>query len=234
MNQIRVAVVDDHPYMREGLKDLLAVDDEFELISESGSSDDARRALDEAEPHIAVDDLSLPSTEDGLDLVRWIRQYHPQVRVLVLSMLDEALYAERLLRLGVNGYLMKDAAGDELMNALRNVAKGRRHLSQQMHERMVELIRSTARSSGGSGTTHLDPIKSLSAREIEVLRLLGYGVATRDLAKELNMSVKTVDAHRRRLREKLGLRTTSELIRYASQWIAEQGTQAAQSGQRSR
>jgi len=213
----RIVIVDDHPFVREGLKQLLAGQNEFQLAGEASSIADARTAIASQNPDVAVVDLAL-GADDGVDLVRWIRSSHPNVRVLVLSMQDEALYAERLLRLGVSGYVMKNVAGTDFLGALRKVARGQRHVSAAMGERLLTQV---ARGRGPG--VDEDPVSALTERELEVFRLIGEGISTREISQRLDLSMKTVDAHRRHMREKLNLRSTSELIRYATQWVSDRG-----------
>lgn len=217
MEQSRIVIVDDHPFVREGLKQLLAGQGDFQLIGEAASLKDAQALIDQVPPDVAVVDLTL-GPDDGVDLVRWIRERHPEVRVLVLSMQEEALHAERLLRLGVSGYVMKNAAGTDFLGALRKVARGQRHLSSAMGERLLSQL-----ARGRSPGPDEDPVSSLTERELEVFRLIGAGISTREISQRLNLSMKTVDAHRRHMREKLNLRSTSELIRYATRWVADRG-----------
>jgi DNA-binding NarL/FixJ family response regulator len=213
-NATRILIVDDHPFVREGLKQLLAGQAEFTLVAEASTAAEAQNAAQRFAPEVLVVDLAL-GQDDGTELIRWFRTQHPTTRILVLSMQEEALYAERLLRLGVNGYVMKNAAGTDFLGALRKVARGQRHLSPAMGER---LLAKAAR--GRSGAADEDPVSGLTERELEVFRMLGGGVSTREIAQQLNLSMKTVDAHRRHMREKLNLRSTNELIRYATQWVA--------------
>ncbi|MFO7306401.1 MAG: response regulator transcription factor [Gammaproteobacteria bacterium] len=214
--QTRIVIVDDHPFVREGLKQLLAGQAEFVLSAEAATIEDAQAVIASEQPDVAVVDLAL-GNDDGIDLVRWIRSEHPDVRVLVLSMQDEALYAERLLRLGVSGYVMKNVASQDFLGALRKVARGQRHLSAAMSERLLSQV-----ARGRMPVQDEDPVSALTERELEVFRLIGQGVSTREIAQQLSLSMKTVDAHRRHMREKLNLRSTSELIRYATQWVADQ------------
>jgi DNA-binding NarL/FixJ family response regulator len=215
--QTRIVIVDDHPFVREGLKQLLAGQTEFLLAAEASSIPDARTAIAAHNPDVAVVDLAL-GADDGVDLVRWIRSSHPNVRVLVLSMQDEALYAERLLRLGVSGYVMKNVAGTDFLGALRKVARGQRHVSAAMGERLLTQV-----ARGRAPGADEDPVSALTGRELEVFRLIGEGISTREISQRLELSMKTVDAHRRHMREKLNLRSTSELIRYATQWVSDRG-----------
>lgn len=214
-NGTRVVIADDHPLVREGLKQLLSGQPEFKLVGEASSALQAREAIAAQIPDISVVDLSL-GADDGIELIRWIRQHYPDVRIVVLSMQDEALYAERLLRLGISGYVMKSAAESDLLTALRKVARGQRHLSTEMSER---LLSKAARGRLAEGEE--DPVASLTERETEVFRLIGQGVSTREISNRLTLSMKTVDAHRRHIREKLNLRSTGELVRYATRWVAD-------------
>lgn len=211
----RILIVDDHPFVREGLKQLLAGQSDFVLQGEAASVQAAQTAIQGEEPDVAVVDLAL-GPDDGIELVRWIRSGHPNVRVLVLSMQDEALYAERLLRLGVSGYVMKNVAGTDFLGALRKVARGQRHVSSAMGERLLSQV-----ARGRSPAADEDPVSALTDRELEVFRLIGEGISTREISQRLDLSMKTVDAHRRHMREKLNLRSTSELIRYATQWVSD-------------
>jgi DNA-binding NarL/FixJ family response regulator len=220
----RIVIVDDHPFVREGLKQLLAGQTEFELIGEASSVSEAQAKIAQQEPDVAVVDLAL-GHDDGIDLVRWIRQHHPNVRVLVLSMQDEALYAERLLRLGVSGYVMKNVAGTDFLGALRKVARGQKHVSAAMGERLLSQV-----ARGRALAADEDPVSALTERELEVFRLIGEGISTREISQRLELSMKTVDAHRRHMREKLNLRSTSELIRYATQWVADRANNAGTAG----
>jgi DNA-binding NarL/FixJ family response regulator len=215
--QTRIVIVDDHPFVREGLKQLLAGQSEFSLVAEASTLSDAKTAIADKMPDVAVVDLAL-GTEDGVELVRWIRQSHPDVRVLVLSMQDEALYAERLLRLGVSGYVMKNVAGTDFLVALRKVARGQRHVSAVMGERLLTQV-----ARGRAPAVDEDPVAALTERELEVFKLIGEGISTREISQRLTLSMKTVDAHRRHMREKLNLKSTSELIRYATQWVSDRG-----------
>ena len=177
--QTRIVIVDDHPFVREGLKQLLAGQNEFLLAAEASSIADARTAIAAQNPDVAVVDLAL-GADDGVDLVRWIRSSHPSVRVLVLSMQDEALYAERLLRLGVSGYVMKNVAGTDFLGALRKVARGQRHVSAAMGERLLTQV-----ARGRAPGVDEDPVSALTERELEVFRLIGEGISTREISQRL-------------------------------------------------
>jgi len=210
----RLIIIDDHPLVREGLKQLLAGQPDFQIAGEASNAAQARQLLAQTRPDVAVLDLTL-GQDDGIELTKWIRENHPEVRILILSMQEEALYAERLLRLGVSAYVMKSAAETDFLNALRKVARGQRHLSAEMSER---LLSKAARGQLASGDD--DPVTALTHRELQVFQMIGGGVSTREIADQLQLSMKTIDAHRRHMREKLNLRSTSELMRYAARWVA--------------
>lgn len=210
----RILIVDDHPLVREGLRQIIADSHEFEPVTDAANVAEAREALSRDPFDVAVVDLSL-GRDDGLDVVRWIGEQYPAVKVLVLSMLDEALYAERLLGMGVQGYLMKSAAGAEFLSALRSVARGETYVSAAVAERLAR------RASRRNDSHSEDPVRALTARELEIFELLGTGAGTREIAEQLGLSVKTIDAHRSNIRDKLSLRTSRELGRYAMSWVAE-------------
>jgi len=216
----KILIVDDHPFVREGLKQLLATQSEFTVAAEASTIAAAQSIVDVSVPDIAVVDLTL-GADDGIELVRWLRAHHPGIAVLVLSMQDEALFAERLLRLGVQGYVMKNVAATDFLAALRRVARGQKHVSTLVGERLLTQV---ARGRAVEGE---DPVGALTDRELGIFRLIGAGISTREIADRLDLSMKTVDAHRRHMREKLNLRSTSELIRYATQWVADRSTGAA-------
>ncbi len=210
----RVLIVDDHPVMREGLQELLAQHSDLHVCGQADNIVNALAEIDRSHPDAIVLDLTL-GAEDGVDLIRKLRETHPEIRILVLSMHDELLYAERLLSLGVNGYIMKQEAATEFLRALRKVIAGEMYVSQAVNARLLEQIaRSRPRGAAGSG------LDTLTSREREVLELTGQGRTTREIATALAMSEKTVDSHRRNIRDKLGLHSSSELLRYAFRWVS--------------
>jgi len=211
----RIVIVDDHPVMREGLQELLLQHPDLQVCGQADTIANALAEVDRSKPDTVVLDLTL-GAEDGVDLIRRLRETHPTIRILVLSMHDELLYAERLLSLGVNGYIMKQEAATEFLKALRKVAAGEVYVSPAVNARLLEQIsRSRARQAGASG------LDTLTGREREVLKLTGQGRTTREIAQALAMSEKTVDSHRRNIRDKLGLHSSSELLRYAFRWVSD-------------
>ena len=200
----RVLIVDDHPIVRQGLKRMIDAEDDLEVCGEADSEPNARSAVRDLDPDIVIVDLSLQDG-DGLELVRAVHAHHPEVPMLVLSMHDEAIYAERMLAEGASGYIMKQAAADQLLTALRTVLQGDTYLSAEM-----AAVHKEAANKIGS-----DPLQRLSNRELQVLNLVGRGVSSRDIATELGLSVKTVESHRQSIKRKLHLLTNSQLIKYA-------------------
>jgi len=203
----RVLIVDDHPIVRQGLKRMIETEPDMEVCGEAATEAQARRAIRELMPDIVIVDLALQEG-DGLELVRDVHAHHPDVPMLVLSMHDETIYAERLLAEGASGYIMKQAAADQLLNALRAVLRGERYLSEQLAQTLG------VRDGGAEGDV-VDPVRRLSNRELQVLNLVGRGVSSRDIAAELGLSVKTVESHRQSIKRKLNLATNSQLLQYA-------------------
>jgi DNA-binding NarL/FixJ family response regulator len=211
----RVLLVDDHPLLREGLRELLRPETDFEVCGEAGSIAAAASAIAELEPDVMVVDLTLGG-EDGVDLVTLAAQRFPKLRILVLSMHDEALYAERLLQLGAHGYLMKHESAPVLLAALRKVAGGELYVSSGLSSRLLGKVAANRDHGHHSG--------GLTDRELEVLTAIAKGLGTQEIAAALQMSAKTVDSHRRNIREKLGLRNATDLVRYAVRWAGENTT----------
>ncbi|MCS6947958.1 MAG: response regulator transcription factor [Steroidobacteraceae bacterium] len=204
----RVLIVDDHPIVRQGLKRMIDAESDLKVCGEAESEPQARRAVKELTPDAVIVDLSLRDG-DGLELIRAVHAHHPQVSMLVLSMHDEAIYAERMLSEGARGYIMKQAAADQLLTALRKVLDGETYLSEEMH--------ALHRSGGGAAR---NPIERLSNRELQVLNLVGRGISSRQIAAELGLSVKTVESHRQSIKRKLHLTTNAQLLKYAINWFA--------------
>jgi DNA-binding NarL/FixJ family response regulator len=209
----RILIVDDHPIVREGLTHLLQAHEDLRVCCVAGSAEEAMAAVT-CQPDLAIVDLSLHSNS-GLDLVKTLRQHYPTLAILVLSMHDEALFAERALRAGANGYLMKLEATERILNAIREVLAGNIYLSAAMHDKLARALTVPRKLPTGS-------IANLSEREFEVLHLIGLGFSTREIAGKLNRSVKTIEAHQANIREKLAIPNGKELMRFAIQWIETQ------------
>jgi DNA-binding NarL/FixJ family response regulator len=215
MTPFRVLIVDDHPIVRLGLTRLLSEEADITVCGEAGDAPSALEAVARHEPQAAIVDISLSGTS-GLDLVRTIKRERPELVVLVVSMHDEALYAERALRAGASGYVMKQEAMEVIIKALRRVLSGEIFLSDAMSGK---LLRRFAQGSAAVDHREGSPLASLSDREFEVLRLIGQGFGTREIAEILRISIKTVESHRAHLKEKIKLSSGTELARYAALWV---------------
>jgi DNA-binding NarL/FixJ family response regulator len=213
----RVLIVDDHPAVREALALRIGRQDDLEVCGEAADISDALRLIAETKPDVAVVDISL-KTGNGVDLIKRIKDRDDHVRILVWSMHGESLYAERALRNGALGYINKDQATDQIVEAIRRVLAGKVWLSEAMAERMLQ----RAVGTGGDEVTR-SPLDTLADRELEVFRLIGQGVKTAEIAERLHLSVKTVETYRDRIRKKLDLIDGTELTRYAVQWVLEHG-----------
>jgi len=207
-----VLVVDDHPVFRKGVVQLLSDEPDIEVRAQAGTSAEALDAIRHNDIDLAVVDISLEGGPNGIELTKSIRAERPRLPVLVLSMHDETLYAERALRAGARGYVMKREALDQFITAVRTVLRGEIFISPSMSNRMVyDHIH--------GGDYSRSPVDRLSDRELEVLQLIGKGHEVRDIAKGLHLSAKTVEAHRAHIKEKLNLANAREVARFATNWL---------------
>jgi DNA-binding NarL/FixJ family response regulator len=213
--QRRVLIVDDHPIVRQGLRRMIEPEPDLVVCGEVQTEREARAAIRALSPDVVIVDISL-AQGDGLELVRDVHAQRPDLPMLVLSMHDELIYAERLLAAGASGYIMKHAASDQLLIALRQVLSGDVYLSESL---AANLGRSGAEGASGAAGTG-DPIDRLSNRELQVLSLIGRGLSSREAAESLGLSVKTVETHRQSLKRKLNLATNAQLLQYAINWYA--------------
>jgi DNA-binding NarL/FixJ family response regulator len=207
----RILVVDDHPIVRQGLALLINREADLLVCGEAEDAMGAMHVLASAKPDVLIVDLSL-SGPDGLDLLKNIRTTHPALPVLILSMHDELIYAERALRAGANGYIMKQVATEKVLVAVRRILAGEIYVSDRIANRMLKHYIT------GSGTTRQSSIADLSDRELEVFRLIGEGHGTRQIAEELHLSIKTVESYQAHIKDKLSLRSSRELMQHAIQW----------------
>ena len=210
--RIKVFIVDDHPVVRQGLNLLLRLEPDMICCGEAETVPEALRGIEIAKPDVAIVDLSLKDTS-GLELVKDLHAYHPEIPVVVLSMHDETLYAERVLKAGAKAYLMKDEAQETILAAIRKVAAGGLYLSERMSGRLLSMFLQGTSAPGNS------LISQLSDREIEVFELIGRGVTTREIAGKLNLSIKTVEAHREHIKKKMKLSDATELLQHAIHWV---------------
>ena len=209
----RVLIVDDHPMLRRGLGMLIEQEHDLKVCGEAADITGAHAALKQTQPDIVVLDLSLRASS-GIGLIKHIRRKYGQLPILVFSMHDEDIYAERLLNAGANGYIMKEAPADQLITALRRVLAGGSYVSEHVETSRIERLAVGERKQTG------DPIDRLSNRELEVLDLIGRGRTGRQVAEGLELSLKTVDCHRQRIRKKLGLKNSAQLAQFAAHRLA--------------
>jgi DNA-binding NarL/FixJ family response regulator len=208
----KVIIVDDHPIVRQGLALLINQAGDLVVCAEAEDALGALEAIKQHKPNIVVVDLSLKESS-GLDLIRDIRSQFPGVPTLVLSMYDESLYAERSLRAGARGYVMKQMAPEHVIEALRRVLEGEIYVSETMAARLLNKL------VGGGGAQNASPLETLSDRELQVFQMIGKGIGTRQIAEELHLSVKTIETYRRHIKRKLGLKNATELVHHAIRWF---------------
>jgi DNA-binding NarL/FixJ family response regulator len=209
----RILIVDDHPIVRQGVAQIVNLQPDLQLCCEAGNIAEAIAAAERCPHDLAIVDISLEGVS-GLSLVSTLTARFPLLPIVVMSFHEETLYAERALRLGAKGYIMKDQATIHILAAIRRILNGGIYLSDAMHDQILQRVRSPSLESGV-----VDVADSLTNREFEVLRLVGLGFGTRDIAEKLNRSVKTVETHRANIKEKLGLKTATELARFAALWV---------------
>jgi DNA-binding NarL/FixJ family response regulator len=207
----RVFLVDDHPLVRDGLANLLDAQDDLMVCGEAEDSTQAINRIRKARPHVALIDISLKN-ESGLELLKQLRSQFPHVALIVLSMHDEALYAERALRAGARGYVMKREASKNVLASIRRVLEGGVYVSGRVTSKMAKVLSSSGETASSS------PVERLSDRELEIFRLLGQGRTTAQIASDLNLSVKTIQAYCARAKEKFGVTTLVDLLRAAIRW----------------
>jgi DNA-binding NarL/FixJ family response regulator len=211
----RIFIVDDHTMFREGLRQLIEREPDLTVCGDAAGAEEALRSIEELKPDLAIVDLSL-SGSTGIELIKTLKNKYTDLPVLVVSMHEESLYAERALHAGANGYVMKHEPAKTVKVAIRKVLGGDLHLSEKMASSLLgKLMR------GGQAEPPVSPIEKLSDRELEVFRMLGQGKMTRQIAGELNLTIATINSFRNRIKEKLGLKNSAELVLHAIQWTRE-------------
>jgi len=211
----RILIVDDHPMMRQGLAQLINHEADLLACCEADTVAQALKRINADKPDLVLADISLPD-RNGLELIKDVQALHPGLPVLVVSMHDESLYAERVLRAGGRGYIMKQEGGKMLMRAIRQVSSGQIYVSEKMSAKILEIF------SGHRTDVAQSPVERLSDREFEVFQLVGQGKGTREIAGHLHLSVKTVEVHRANIKHKLELKRGTDLVRYAIRWTEVQ------------
>ncbi|MCC5940192.1 MAG: response regulator transcription factor [Balneolaceae bacterium] len=208
----RIYIVDDHPLMRKGLAMTIDKEMGYEVCGQAESAEEAIADMVKLDPDAAVVDISLPGM-NGIELIKNVLHQKPNLKILVVSRHDEELYAERALRAGAKGYLMKLEAAEILITALRQIINGGIYLSEKIGAKMIMKMTS------GNASKSDDPLDLLSDRELEVFELTGKGLSTREIGEKLHISVKTVESHRANIKDKLQVETANDLMRHAVRWV---------------
>jgi DNA-binding NarL/FixJ family response regulator len=202
---IRIVVADDHTIVREGLKQLLSANDDLEVVAEAADGHQVMQRVRDTELDVLLMDMSMPG-KSGIELIKQVRAEKPRLRILVLSMHEEQQYAVRAIKAGAAGYLTKESASTQLVNAIRKVAGGGAFISAEVAEQLAL---------GAMPQTEGPPHAALSDREYQVFRMVASGSSVTEIAESLNLSAKTVSTHKARLMQKMGLRSQADIIRYA-------------------
>ena len=212
MKPVSFLVVDDHPVFRRGLVALIRSDERYEVCAEAGSVTEALATLERSVPDIALVDISLIG-QTGLDLVKTLKAAYPQVLVLIISMHDEVVYAERALKAGARGYVMKQEAASVMLDAIKTVLSGKIYVSAALRDKLLETMFSRRDKEA------IASVERLSDRELEVLDLIGQGYGAAEIARMLNLSVKTINTYRDHIKEKMCIVSAGELRRFAVKWV---------------
>ncbi len=207
-----ILIVDDHPIVRQGLAQLIDQEPDLSVCGQAENAHDALSVIKTLDLDLVVVDITLKETS-GMELIKDIKTRYPNLPVLTLSMHDEAIYAERALRAGAKGYIMKQEATERVVTAIRRVLKGEVYISDDMAAKMVSKMVGRVSGKGAS------PVERLSDRELEVFRLIGAGYGTREMADKLHLSIKTIETYRAHIKDKLGVQDANELLRSAIQWV---------------
>jgi len=211
----KIMLVDDHPMMRAGLAQFINKQPDMEACCEFGCAAEAFEGFRKFNPDLVVTDITLPD-KSGIELIKDLLSTNPALPILVVSMHDETVYAERVLRAGARGYIMKESGGENVLAAIRQVLSGQVYVSARISARILDNL--AARKPRGSSS----PIEKLSDREFEIFQLIGQGKGTRDIAKQLHLSPKTVEVHRGHIKEKLDLKDAISLVHHAVRWVESQ------------
>ncbi len=212
----KILIVDDHPLLRQGIKQVIELEEDLKVTGEASSANEAIDMINRDKPDIAIVDITLAGNVSGIELVKSINERFPDIKALVLTMHDESLYAERAIRAGARGYIMKEVASKNIINAIRTILNDELYLSENISKKIIDkLVRGSADTIGIS-------VENLSNREFEIFQLIGNGFSTKEMAKKLNLSIYTVESHKKNIKEKLKLKNSSDLSKYAIQWVIMQ------------
>jgi len=217
--QLQVMIVEDHPLFSKGLASLIMSRREYNVVGEASSLSEARAIAEREKPALAIVDINL-GNESGMDLIPWLKSQDPDIVILVLSMYDERYYSERILRLGARGYIMKDEAGNKVLDAIKTVMSGKVYLSGAERERLFESITGEGRREVKDSPLS---VWKLSDRELQVFSLIGKGLGTIEIAARFNLSTKTIDTHKEHIKMKLHCSSSQELRQMAIEWSNHPG-----------
>ncbi|QSA96113.1 response regulator transcription factor [Methylococcus sp. EFPC2] len=214
-SKARILIVDDHPIVRQGVAQLINSQPDLHLCCEAENAEQAFAAMEACRHDLAIVDISLPGLS-GIELIKALKQRYGDFPVLVISMHEESVYGERALRAGAKGYIMKQEAIQSILQALRQILDGGIYLSPSMQTLILSGL------TGNRGANGEHPVASLSDREFEILHLMGMGLTTNQIARQLNRSIKTIETHRAAIKIKLGIPSSSQLFKFAVQWVEKQ------------
>lgn len=220
LEKSRIFLVDDHAMFREGLRQLIDRELDLTVCGDAAAPDEALQGIRELKPDLAIVDISL-SGGNGIDLVKAIKSEYEDLPVLIVSMHDEVLYAERALRAGAMGYVMKQEPAKTVKTAIRKVLGGDLHLSEKMASSVISKVMH------GADEVAPSPLEKLSDRELEVFQMLGQGKSARQIAEDMNVTIPTVNSFRNRIKEKLQLKSSTEVMLHAIHWSREGGAQSS-------
>ncbi len=216
MKNIKTVIIDDHSVVRDGVEQILSKTKDIDLIAKTESPDEVLKIASNQKLDVLIVDITLKGNISGIDLIKAIKERYPQIKILVMSMHDEAFYGERSIKAGAKGYIMKDVASLKLVDAIHTIYNGDLFLSEELQKRIVSKLLHTSGDSKNTFSTEL-----LSDREFEIYQLIGNGFSTKEIASKLNLSANTVESHRNRIKTKLKFKDSAELTKHAIQWIIQ-------------
>lgn len=210
----RILIVDDHPLVRRGLSELINREADMEVCGEAEDAPEAMQSVAKLKPELVIVDISLKGN-NGLELIKNIKAFDPSIQILVLSMHDESVYALRVLKAGARAYVMKQEVVDKVMEAIRRIRTGKLFVSERVAHQMLNQV------IDGSDPSAESPVDNLSDRELEIVSMIGNGLQTREIAKRLNISIKTVESHRAHIKEKLTIANGTQLVQWCVRWVEQ-------------